>query len=402
MTLSLSARVQRVTLSANAAARERTRALKAAGVDIIDLTIGEPDFDTPEHIKQAAYAAIARGETKYAPIPGVPALRAAIQRKLLDENQLTFTVDNIMVANGAKQVIFNAFSATLNHGDEVIIPAPYWPTFPDAVSFNGGTPRIIPCHLELGYKLQPDQLAAAITPNTRWLVLNNPGNPSGAIYSPQELAALAAVLRQHPQVWIMLDELYEHILFDGRQHRGLLNIAPDLQDRTLLAGGVSKTYAMTGWRIGYGAGPAALIKAMVVVQSQTSSGASSVSQAAALAALEGGLAFLAPQQAAYQQRRDKLLALLADVPGLEVLAPEGAFFVFCRCAGLIGRVKPDGSVLESEADVLGYLLESGVSGVGGSAYGLSPYFRLSIASDEDSVVEAGKRIVAACGRLTQA
>ncbi|MCU5773614.1 aminotransferase class I/II-fold pyridoxal phosphate-dependent enzyme [Erwiniaceae bacterium BAC15a-03b] len=399
MTLVLSQRVQRVSLSANAAARERTRSLQQAGVDIIDLTIGEPDFDTPEHIKLAAQAAIARGETKYTPIPGVRALREAIQQKLQQENQLTFGIEQIMVANGAKQVIFNAFAATLNQGDEVIIPAPYWPTFPDSVRFNGGTPVIVPCHLEQGYKLQPQQLAAAITPQTRWLVLNNPGNPSGALYSRAELQALAEVLRQHPQVWLLLDELYEQILFDGQQHCGLLNAADDLSSRTLLVGGVSKTYAMTGWRIGFGAGPQPLIKAMVVVQSQISSGASSVSQAAALAAYSGGLAFLTPQISAYQQRRDRLVAILQDIDGVELQSPDGAFFLFCRCAGLIGRIKPDGTRLETEADVLDYFLENGVSGVAGSAYGLSPYFRLSTAADETSVVEAGKRIAAACAEL---
>ena len=400
MTLQLSRRVQRVSLSANAAARQLTQRLKAEGVDILDLTLGEPDFDTPEHIKQAAYQAIAQGETNYTPTPGTAALRKAVQQKLQSENQLAYEVNQIVIANGAKQIIFNAFAATLNEGDEVLVPVPYWPTFPDSVKFNGGEPVLLNCPLEQGFKLQPQQLADAIGPRTRWLVLNSPGNPSGAVYDADELATLAEVLRQHPDVLVLLDELYEHVLFDGREHRSLLNVAPDLQDRILLVGGVSKTYAMTGWRIGYGAGPQALTDAMVVVQSQNSSGAGSVSQAAAVAAFNGGLDFLMPQREAYQQRRDILIDALSTVEGLDVVSPAGAFFVLGRCAGVLGRKTPQGKVLESEADVMAYLLESGVSGVAGSAYGLSPYFRLSIATDHDSVREAGRRIQVAFGKLS--
>ncbi|MGA7509244.1 MAG: aminotransferase class I/II-fold pyridoxal phosphate-dependent enzyme [Erwinia billingiae] len=402
MTLTLSRRVQRVSLSANAAARQLTQRLQAEGVDILDLTVGEPDFDTPEHIKQAAYQAIARGETNYTPTPGTPALRQAVQQKLLRENQLAYDINQIVIANGAKQIIFNAFAATLNDGDEVLVPVPYWPTFPDSVKFNGGEPVLLDCPLEQGFKLQPQQLAAAIGPKTRWLVLNSPGNPSGAVYDAAELSALAAVLRQHPQVLVLLDELYEHVLFDGRQHQSLLNVAPDLKDRILLVGGVSKTYAMTGWRIGFGAGPKVLTDAMAVVQSQNSSGAGSVSQAAAVAAFNGGLDFLVPQLAAYQQRRDSLVDALSTVDGLSVSSPAGAFFVLCRCADVLGRIRPDGRPLASEEDVLSYLLESGVSGVAGSAYGLSPYFRLSIATDLESVREAGRRIQTAFGQLRKA
>lgn len=402
MTITLSRRVQRVSLSANAAARQLTQRLQAEGVDILDLTVGEPDFDTPEHIKQAAYQAIARGETNYTPTPGTPALRQAVQRKLLRENQLAYDINQIVIANGAKQIIFNAFAATLNDGDEVLVPVPYWPTFPDSVKFNGGEPVLLDCPLEQGFKLQPQQLAAAMGPKTRWLVLNSPGNPSGAVYDAAELAALAALLRQHPQVLVLLDELYEHVLFDGRQHQSLLNVAPDLKDRILLVGGVSKTYAMTGWRIGFGAGPRVLTDAMAVVQSQNSSGAGSVSQAAAVAAFNGGLDFLVPQLAAYQQRRDSLVDALSTVDGLSVSSPAGAFFVLCRCADVLGRIRPDGRPLASEEDVLSYLLESGVSGVAGSAYGLSPYFRLSIATDLASVREAGRRIQTAFGQLRKA
>lgn len=399
MTLRLSKRVQRVSLSANAAAKSQATALRDAGRDILDLTTGEPDFDTPEHIKQAAYAAIAAGATKYTPTPGVKVLRVAVQRKLQQENQLDYPLESIVIANGAKQIIFNAFAATLDDGDEVLVPTPYWPSFPDSVRFNGGEPVFIECALAQGCKLTAEQLAQHIGERTRWLILNGPGNPSGAVYSAAELQALAEVLRRHPQVLILLDELYEHIRFDGQPAQSLLTVAPDLQPRCLLVGGVSKTYAMTGWRIGFGAGPQALTNAMAVVQSQSTSGASAVGQAAALAAFEGGLDFLPEQVAAYQQRRDLLVSALRHVDGLEVLEPQGGFFVFVCCAGLLGRYRPDGVCLNSDADVVAYLLEEGVAGVAGSAYGLSPWFRLSIATATDSVAEAGRRIAHACAQL---
>lgn len=399
MTLRLSRRVQRVSLSANAAAKSRATELREAGRDILDLTTGEPDFDTPEHIKQAAYAAIAAGATKYTPTPGVKALRLAVQRKLQRENALEYSLPSIVIANGAKQIIFNAFAATLDEGDEVLVPTPYWPSFPDSVRFNGGEPVFIECGLEQGCKLTAAQLEQHIGERTRWLILNGPGNPSGAVYSTAELQALAEVLRRHPQVLILLDELYEHIRFDGQPPQSLLNVAPDLQARCLLVGGVSKTYAMTGWRIGFGAGPQLLTGAMAVVQSQSTSGASSVGQAAALAAFDGGLDFLPEHVAAYQLRRDVLVSTLRDVDGLEVLEPQGGFFVFVRCAGLLGRYRPDGVRLNSDADVVEYLLEQGVAGVAGSAYGLSPWFRLSIATATDSVAEAGHRIARACVQL---
>jgi aspartate aminotransferase len=399
MTLRLSKRVQRVSLSANAAAKSQATALCDAGRDILDLTTGEPDFDTPEHIKQAAYAAIAAGATKYTPTPGVKALRVAVQRKLQQENRLDYPLESIVIANGAKQIIFNAFAATLDDGDEVLVPTPYWPSFPDSVRFYGGEPVFIECALAQGCKLTAEQLQQHIGERTRWLILNGPGNPSGAVYSTAELQPLAEVLRRHPQVLILLDELYEHIRFDGQPAQNLLNVAPDLQPRCLLVGGVSKTYAMTGWRIGFGAGPKVLTNAMAVVQSQSTSGASSVGQAAALAAFEGGLDFLPEQVAAYQQRRNLLVSALRKVEGLEVLEPQGGFFVFVRCAGLLGRYRPDGVCLNSDADVVAYLLEEGVAGVAGSAYGLSPWFRLSIATATDSVAEAGRRIAHACGQL---
>jgi aspartate aminotransferase len=397
--LILSERIQRVTVSGIAKAKQLTDSLKEAGVDILDMTTGEPDFDTPNHVKQAAYAAIERGETKYTAVSGIKPLRQAVQRKLQRENHLAYDIDQIVIANGAKQIIFNTFAATLNKGDEVLIPVPFWPSFPDSVRFNGGTPVLLSCPVEQEYKLTPAQLEQAITPQTRWLVFNNPSNPSGAVYDRTELTALAEVIRRHPQVWVLLDELYEHVLFDEREHLGLLNVAPDLRERALLVGGVSKTYAMTGWRIGYAAGPKALAQALALVQLQTTSGASSVSQAAAVAAFDSGLDFLKPQVAAYQYRRDVLVDALSKIEGLKLLSPQGAFFVFCQCEGLLGRQRPDGKVLASEADVVEYILENGVSGVGGSTYGLSPYFRLSIATDNATVEEAGRRITAAIERL---
>lgn len=402
MTLRLSQRVQRVQLSPNAAAKARANELRANGLDILDLTTGESDFDTPAPIKAAAWAAIQAGDTKYTATPGVKALRDAVVAKLARENQLSYSLAEVVIANGAKQIIFNAFAATLDEGDEVVVPVPYWPTFPDAVRFNGGVPRRVDCSFEQGCKLLPEQLEAAIGPRTRWLILNSPGNPSGALYSDAELLALAEVLRRHPQVWVLLDELYEHIRFDGASPRNLLNLAPDLQSRSLLVGGVSKTYAMTGWRVGFGAAPKALASAMAVVQSQATSGASSVSQAAALAAFEGGLGFLADHVTAYRERRDLLVAALAPVPELDVLVPEGGFFVFVRCAGLLGRYRPDGQRIENDADVVAWLLENGVAAIAGSAYGLSPWVRFSIATATEAVAQAGPRVAAACARLQAA
>lgn len=402
MSLQLSQRVRRVSLSANAAAKSRVTELREQGRDILDLTTGEPDFDTPEHIKRAACAAIQAGATKYTATPGVKALRLAIQGKLREENRLDYALAQIVVGNGAKGIIFNAFAATLDDGDEVLVPTPYWPTFPDSVRFNGGRAVLLECPLAQGCKLTPGQLEAAIGARTRWLVLNSPSNPSGAIYSADELRALAAVLRRHPQVWVLLDELYEHIRFDAHPPCNLLNVAPDLAERCLLVGGVSKTYAMTGWRIGFGAGPQALVQAMTVVQSQSASGASSVGQAAALAAFQGGLDFLRPQVEAYRERRDLLIAALAGIEGLEVLEPAGGFFVFVHCAGLLGRRTPRGQVLVGDTEVVDWLLEEGVAVVAGSAYGLSPWFRLSIATATASVAEAGRRIARACAGLREA
>lgn len=397
----LSRRVQRVKLSANAAASARASALAAQGRDIISLTTGEPDFDTPEPIKQAAIAALARGETKYTPTQGTAALRRAISAKYRRENGLDYAADRIIASNGGKQVIYNALAATLDAGDEVIVPAPYWPSFPDIVRINDGTPVIVPVGQDQGFKLTPRALEAAITARTRWLVLNTPGNPSGAVYGQAELAALAEVLRRHPQVLVLLDELYEHIWFTPEPPVHWLAVAPDLKDRTLLVNGVSKTYAMTGWRIGWGAGPAALVQAMAVVQSQASSGPNSVGQAAATAALESDdQSFVQTARAAYARRARLVTEAINAVPGLALLPPGGSFFAFIHCGALIGHRRPDGQLIASEADLVEWLLESeGVAAVDGGAYGLSPYFRISTATSDELLAEATARIARAVAAL---
>lgn len=397
----LSQRVQRVRLSPNAAASARATALARQGRDIIALTTGEPDFDTPEPIKQAAIAALARGETKYTPTPGTAALRQAISAKYRRENGLDFDAGQIIVSNGGKQVIYNALAATLDAGDEVIVPAPYWPSFPDIVRVNDGTPVIVDCGIEQGFKLTPAALQAAITPRTRWLVLNTPGNPSGAVYSREELAALAQVLRLHPQVLVLLDELYEHIWFTPQAPAHWLAVAPDLRERTLLVNGVSKTYAMTGWRIGWGAGPAALVQAMVVIQSQASSGPNSVAQAAATAALQSpDQSFVQQARNAYARRAQRVTQALAQVPGLALLPPGGSFFAFVHCGALIGHLRPDGRPIASDTDLTEWLLESeGVAAVDGGAYGLSPYFRISTAASDEVLAEATARIARAVAAL---
>ena len=400
----LSQRAQRVKLSANAAASGRAAALAAQGRDVLTLTSGEPDFDTPEPIKQAAVAAMARGETKYTATPGTPGLRKAISAKYLRENALDYPAAQIIVANGAKQVIYEALAATVDAGDEVIVPAPYWPSFPDIVRVNGGTPVIVATDERSGFKLSAQALAQAITPRTRWLVLNSPSNPTGAVYSLAELAALAKVLRHHPRVLVLWDEIYEHIWFTDEAPAHLLHVAPDLKDRTLLVNGASKTYAMTGWRIGWGAGPEPLVRAMTVIQSQASSAPNSIAQAATEFALQSAdQSFVSLARAAYAKRAVAVTEALNAVPGISLLAPQGAFFVYVNCAALIGRVRPDGRVIESDSDVVDWLLESeGVAAVDGPSYGLSPYFRLSIAASDVVLADAVQRIARAVAALRTA
>jgi len=398
--IELSPRLSRIKLSPSTMAAQRVRELKAAGRDIIGLTIGEPDFDTPAHVKQAVIDAMNRNETKYPPIDGIPSLKQAVQRKFTRENGLDFALDQIMVGTGSKQILFNTFQATVSAGDEVIIPAPYWISYLDMTLVADGTPVVVNCGIESGFKITPNQLESAITKKTKWLLINSPGNPSGAIYSRSELQALAEVLRRHPQVWVLSDDIYEHLRFDGVEFCTMAQVAPDLADRTLTVNGVSKAYAMTGFRLGYAAGPKALIGAMIKMQSQSTAGVNSLSQWAAVAALEGPQEFLADRAAAFQERRDRLLELLNNVPGMTCDRPQGAFYLFPRCEGLLGRRTPSGKTLESEQDLVLYLMdEGGVAVVQGEAYGLSPHLRISIASSLENVVEAGRRISSAVAAL---
>ncbi|CEJ11764.1 Aspartate aminotransferase [bacterium YEK0313] len=398
--IALSPRVQRIKPSPSMVARLRAQELKAAGRDIIDLTTGEPDFDTPAHIVDAAGAAMAAGETRYAPVNGTLALRKAIIAKLRRENGVDYPPDQITVGSGAKQVIFNALAATLAPGDDVIMPAPYWVSYPDMVLACDGTPVIVACREDADFKLTADALEAAITPRTRWLILNTPANPTGAFYSADEMKALTDVLTRHRHVALMTDDIYEHIRFDGGAPVSPVAIAPQLAGRTLLVNGVSKTYAMTGFRIGYGAGPKPLIAAINVIQSQTTSGAATMSMAAAAAALDGDQGFVETARQAYRQRRDRAVALLNGIAGMSCRAPDGAFYVYPSVAGLVGRRRADGRVLETDRDVALFLLEeAGVATLDGSAYGLSPYLRLSIATSLATIEAACARIAEACRTL---
>jgi aspartate aminotransferase len=398
--LHLSSRVTRIKPSPSTAANDRARALRTEGRDIVELVVGEPDFDTPEHIKQAACAAIMGGDTKYTAVPGTVALREAISAKLLAQTGIKYGLSQITVSHGAKQIIFNALAATVEEGAEVIVPAPYWVSYPDMVLCCGGKPVIVPCREEDAFKLTASALEAAITPRTRWLILNSPSNPTGAVYSRQELRALTDVLMRHPHVWILTDDIYNEIRFTDDELVTIVAAEPRLADRTMLVNGVSKTYAMTGWRIGYGAGPAELVLPMNTLQSQMSSCASSVSQAAALAALTGDQTFTRTCAAVYAERSRRAAELLNQIPGLRCLVPTGAFYVYPSCAGVIGKRKPDGKVIENDNDFVLYLLDTeGVAVIGGSAYGLSPYFRLSVATSMEVIEEGCARIARACARL---
>jgi aspartate aminotransferase len=398
--ITFSPRLSRIKLSPSTMAAQKVRDLRAAGRDIVGLTIGEPDFNTPEHVKRAVVAAMDRNETKYPPIFGIPQLREAVQRKFIRDNGLDYKIEQIMVGTGSKQILFNTLLATLEAGDEVIIPAPYWISYLDMTLVADGTPVVVDCGIESGFKITPPQLEAAITPLTKWLLINSPGNPSGAVYSRAELLALAEVLRRHPQVWILSDDIYEHLRFDGVEFCTMAQVAPDLAERTLTVNGVSKAYAMTGFRLGFAAGPKELINAMVKLQSQSTAGVNSLSQWAAVEALNGPQEFIAERAAAYQQRRDRMLEILDKVPGITCDRPQGAFYLFPRVEGLIGRRTPQGKVLENEQDIVLHLLEhAGVAVVQGAAYGLSPHMRISIAYDIDSVVEGGRRIARAVAEL---
>lgn len=393
-------RLAAVKPSASMAASMAAKALAAKGFDVIDLGLGEPDFPTPPHVAEAAHAAALRGETLYTAAAGTPALRQAIAEKFRRENGLTYAPDEIVVANGAKQIIFNALMATLNPGDEAILPAPYFVSYPEMVKLLGGVPVLPICGPESGFRLTPAALEAAITPRTKWLFLNTPGNPSGAVYSPEDLAALGAVLARHPQVLILSDEIYENIIFDGRSFTSFGQACPELRDRTLIVNGVAKAYAMTGWRVGYAAGPAVLLKAMNTVQSQSVTSVAAPMQAAALAALTGPQDCIPQFRAAFERRRDLVVAAVAAIPGLSLPPPEGAFYAYIGCAGLIGKRTPEGKVLADDAAVVEYLLtHAHVGSVPGAAYGVSPFFRISTATSDAVLTEALARIARAVAAL---
>ena len=399
--MKLAKRLAQVKPSPSLAAAARAAILIAQGQDVISLTTGEPDFDTPQHIKEAAVRAIGQGMTKYTAVEGTAALRQAICAKFERENSLGYLPDQVIVGVGVKQVIYNALLATIDPGDEVIIPAPYWVSYPDMVALADGTPVCVPCTQATGFKLTPTQLEAAITPRTRWLVLNSPSNPSGATYSAAELAALAAVLLCHPQVWVMADDIYEHVRYGAAPFATIAQVEPRLMERTLTMNGVSKAYCMTGWRIGYGAGPRELISAMTIVQSQSITSTPSMCQAAAVEALNGPQDFIATLISRFKGRRDAAAVILSQVPGLSCPLPDGAFYLYPSCAGWMGRRTPAGAVLVSDGDVVDYLVGSvGVAAVPGTAFGLSPHFRITYAIATERLLEACRRIRVAADRLS--
>ncbi|WP_075656055.1 pyridoxal phosphate-dependent aminotransferase [Pseudochrobactrum sp. B5] len=392
--------LSRVKPSATIAVSQKARELKAKGKDVISLGAGEPDFDTPDNIKQAAIDAITRGETKYTPVSGIPELRKAIAAKFKRENGLDYTWEQTIVGTGGKQILFNALMATLNPGDEVIIPAPYWVSYPEIVALCGATPVTVETTMDNQFKLQAADLEAAITPKTKWLILNMPSNPTGAAYSESEIKALTDVLLRHPQVWILTDDMYEHLVYGEFKFMTPAQVEPKLYDRTLTMNGVSKAYAMTGWRIGYAAGPLQLIKAMDMVQGQQTSGASSIAQWAAVEALNGPQDFIEKNKAIFQGRRDLVVSMLNQASGITCPTPEGAFYVYPSCAGLIGKIAPSGKVIETDEDFVSELLEAeGVAVVHGSAFGLGPNFRISYATSEELLEEACIRIQRFCASL---
>ena len=394
-------RLARIKPSPTMAITAKAAELKAQGRDVIGLGAGEPDFDTPENIKEAGIRAIRDGATKYTKVDGMPELKAAIARKFKRDNGLDYTPEQITVGSGGKHVLYNALMATLNPGDEVVIPAPYWVSYPDMVLLAEGTPVIVPAAEADSFKLQPDALEAAITPKTKWFIFNSPSNPTGAAYSRNEIAALAAVLARHPQVHILSDDIYEHLVYDGFQFSTMAEVAPELYDRTLTMNGVSKGYAMTGWRIGFAGGDAALIKAMAKMQSQSTSNPASISQIAAIEALDGPQGSIAERNETFRARRDLVVAMLNQASGITCHRPEGAFYVYPSCAGLIGKKTPDGKVIEGSEDFAGYLLAGeGVAVVHGTAFGLDPFFRISYATSTEALTEACQRIQRAAAALT--
>jgi len=400
-TIKIAARMSRFEQSASSIASQKARTMKAEGRDVFALSAGEPDFPTPAHVIEAAFEAARRGETRYTNAAGTPELKQAVIDKFKRENGLEYAMDEVMVGSGGKQLLFDALVSTVEPGDEVIIPAPYWVSYVDHVKFAGGTPVIVQASVENDFKLTPEQLDAAITPNTRWLILNSPSNPSGAVYEKDDLRGIADVLLKHPQVAIFADEIYEHIVFDDVEFISLAAVEPKLKDRTVTMNGASKVYSMTGWRIGYCGGPAELLKQMTKLQQQITGSNSSVSQAAALAALTGPQDFVPKNTQSFQDRRDLVVSMINQATGLKCAVPKGAFYVFPECGALIGKKTPDGKVIENDTDLVLYFLESeGVAVVQGAAYGMSPFFRISYAAAEEELRDACERIQRACAALT--
>ncbi|GGB74390.1 pyridoxal phosphate-dependent aminotransferase [Henriciella pelagia] len=398
--LTLSRAVERVQPSATIAVTTKANEMKRAGINVIGLGAGEPDFDTPDHVKEAAIKAIQDGKTKYTPADGIPELKEAICAKFKRDNDLDYKPSQINVSPGGKAVLYNAFMATLNPGDEVIVPAPYWVSYPDMALLAGGTPVFVQCGPNSNYKLSPEALESAITPNTKWLVLNSPSNPTGAAYTKDELRGLADVLLKHPHVWVMTDDMYEHLVYDGFEYWTIAQVEPKLYERTLTVNGVSKAYAMTGWRIGYAGGPEKLISTMRKIMSQSTSNPCSISQWASVAALNGDHGFLAERNAVFKQRRDMVVEELNKCEGISCATPEGAFYVYPSCAGVIGKTSPAGTKITSDKDFAAALLEEEkVAVVFGEAFGLSPAFRISYATSTEALEEAMKRINRFCAAL---
>ena len=391
----------RIKPSPTIAVTSKAEELRALGKDVIGLGAGEPDFDTVDYVKEAAIKAIQEGQTKYTAVDGTPELKDAICRKFKRQNGLDYSRENITVNCGGKHTIYNAFVATLNPDDEVIIPAPYWVSYPDMTLLAGGTPIFIEASASSGFKITPEQLEAAITTKTKWLILNSPSNPTGAAYSYSEMKLLTDVLLKHPNVWVFSDDIYEHIVYDKFQFYTPVAVEPKLKNRTLTMNGVAKGYAMTGWRIGFAGGPVELINAMRKVQSQSTSNPCSISQAASIAALNGPQGYLKNRALEFQKRRDIVVAMINEIPGLTCPTPEGAFYVYPSCAGLIGKITPNGKTISNDLDLVTYLLESaGVAVVHGEAFGLSPHFRISYATSENILIEACSRIKKACKALS--
>jgi len=392
--------LNRIQPSATIAISNKAMQLKADGKNVIGLAAGEPDFDTPQNIKDAAIKAIQGGKTKYTPVDGIPELKKAIVAKFKRENNLDYTPAQVSVGSGGKQVLFNALMATVNPGDEVIVPAPYWVSYPDIVMLAGGTPVFVEGKVENGFKLQAADLEKAITPKTKWLILNSPSNPSGAAYSRAELKALTDVLLKHPQVWVLSDDMYEHLVYDDFAFTTPAQVEPKLYERTLTMNGVSKSYCMTGWRIGYGAGPEQLIKAMSKLQSQSTSNPSSIAQWAAVEALNGPQGFIAEHNKVFKERRDLVVSMLNQAKGLSCPTPEGAFYVYPSCLGCIGKTAPSGNVIHNDEEFVSELLAAeGVAAVHGAAFGMSPFFRISYATATETLEDACKRIQRFCGNL---